>query len=92
MFVVESHDNTGLFRSARNDALRDFAAIPSHDLQDPLRKIIVFGDRLRTTGTFNQQGEDYLSRMKKATQRMQQFIQDLLVYSKVSYKNDKPSY
>lgn len=70
-----------------NDALRDFAAIASHDLQEPLRKIITFGDRLRSICTFGDQAEDYLGRMEKATHRMQNFIQDLLEYSRISNKS-----
>lgn len=69
-----------------NNALKDFAAIASHDLQEPLRKIIAFGDRLRSTCTLGEQGENYLGRMQKATHRMQDFIHDLLEYSKVSSK------
>lgn len=69
-----------------NDALRDFASIASHDLQEPLRKVISFGDRLRSVCVLGEQGEDYLGRMQKATQRMQSFICDLLEYSKVSHK------
>jgi light-regulated signal transduction histidine kinase (bacteriophytochrome) len=69
-----------------NNALRDFASIASHDLQEPLRKIIAFGDRLRSTCALGEQGENYLNRMQRATHRMQSFIHDLLEYSKVSAK------
>lgn len=67
-----------------NQALNDFAAIASHDLQEPLRKVAAFAERLREN--LNDQGLDYLERMLKATGRMQRFISDLLEYSRVAAK------
>lgn len=72
-----------------NKALDDFATIASHDLQEPLRKIIIFGDRLRSTCALDDKGKDYLDRMQKASERMQKFIYDLLEYSKIS-KTTRP--
>jgi len=70
-----------------NEELQDFAAIASHDLQEPLRKIIAFGDRLQAmVPDLCQQGNDYLERMQKAAQRMQRLIDDLLLYSRVTTK------
>jgi len=68
-----------------NEELSDFASIASHDLSEPLRKIITFGDRL--LGRMNQEdakGMDYLRRMRKAAMRMQELIDNLLGYSMVS--------
>src|SRR5262249_51173978 len=61
-----------------NAELQNFASVASHDLQEPLRKIQAFSDRLRTKcGAFlNEQGKDYLDRMQGAAQRMQVLIQD----------------
>jgi signal transduction histidine kinase len=71
-----------------NQSLQDFASIASHDLQEPLRKIITFGDRLRSKlSDVDEQGIDYMERMQKAAQRMQGFIDDLLLYSRVSSKS-----
>lgn len=70
-----------------NQALQEFAAIASHDLQEPLRKIITFGDRLKDgMPETNDRGLDYLDRMQNAAQRMQVFIEDLLRYSKITSK------
>lgn len=71
-----------------NDSLKDFAAIASHDLQEPLRKIVSFGDRLmKDYGLIiDERGRDYLDRMQIASQRMRNFIYDLLEYSKVASK------
>lgn len=69
-----------------NSELRDFASVASHDLQEPLRKIRAFSDRLRVkcAGALQEQGLDYLDRMQKAAGRMQTLIQDLLTLSHVT--------
>ena len=68
-----------------NEALKDFASIASHDLQEPLRKIILFSDRLQgTIPDLDERNHEYLERMQNAAQRMQQFINDLLLFSRVS--------
>jgi signal transduction histidine kinase/DNA-binding LacI/PurR family transcriptional regulator len=71
-----------------NEDLQQFAYIASHDLQEPLRKITVFGDRLRELekGKLAEQSLDYLERMRNAALRMQVFINDLLLYSRVTSK------
>lgn len=69
-----------------NQALQDFAAIASHDLQEPLRKILMFGDRLRRSvqGGLAEKAEDSLTRLLDAAQRMQALIDGLLRYSRVT--------
>jgi len=72
-----------------NADLRNFAHVASHDLQEPLRKITAFGERLRThsSGTLDTKGLDYLKRMTDASQRMQVLIADLLTFSRVSLQH-----
>jgi PAS domain S-box-containing protein len=71
-----------------NKELQDFASIASHDLQEPLRKIIILGDRLESTiQKSNEKGRDYLVRMQNSASKMQNFIQDLLQYTKVGTKD-----
>ncbi len=69
-----------------NRELQQFASVASHDLQEPLRKIIVFGSRLRDKAGdgLNSQARDYLDRMINAGQRMQSLINDLLAFSRVA--------
>jgi PAS domain S-box-containing protein len=71
-----------------NHELQSFAYIASHDLQEPLRKVIAFGDRLRTkeTNNLSEMGKDYLSRMQNAAIRMRNLIEDLLAFSRVTTK------
>lgn len=69
-----------------NAELEQFASIASHDLQEPLRKIRAFADRLRTKSAdaLTAEGRDYLSRMQNAATRMQTLIDDLLALSRVT--------
>jgi signal transduction histidine kinase len=71
-----------------NRDLQEFASVASHDLQEPLRKVLAFGERLVSglNGTLDERNQDYLNRMMNATRRMQTLINDLLQYSRVSTK------
>ncbi len=71
-----------------NKELQDFASVAAHDLQEPLRKIQSFSDRLRlkTGDSLSPDAADYLNRIQSSAERMQVLINDLLSYSRVTTK------
>lgn len=72
-------------RRSNND-LEAFAFVASHDLQEPLRKIRAFGDRLQQkfVPELGERGVDYVIRMQAAAERMATLINDLLSFSRVT--------
>lgn len=74
----------------RNQTLREFAYIASHDLQEPLRKISAFADLMREDyqEAVDETGEYYLERMQDAAERMSTLINDLLAYSRVTTQTE----
>jgi signal transduction histidine kinase len=75
-----------------NRELQSFAAVASHDLQEPLRKIEAFGDRLRVkySETLGEQGNDYLARILSSASRMRALIEGLLQFSRVTTRAQSP--
>ncbi|PJZ59237.1 PAS domain S-box protein [Leptospira barantonii] len=70
-----------------NADLEDFAFIASHDLQEPLRKIMAFGDRLlKKTSNLDSESVDYLQRMSSSAHRLSNLIEGLLSYSRIKSK------
>ncbi|MCT7994960.1 response regulator [Laspinema olomoucense] len=72
-----------------NTELEQFAGVASHDLQSPLQLIMGYADMLlwKYDSLLDEKGEHYLSEISKASQRMNQLIQDLLSYSRVRVGN-----
>ncbi|MET0394021.1 MAG: response regulator [Chitinophagaceae bacterium] len=66
-----------------NAELDQFAYVASHDLQEPLRKIMVFCDKLLTNNP-DEETERYLSKITRSAHRMQSLINDLLSFSRHS--------
>jgi PAS domain S-box-containing protein len=66
--------------------LESFTYIASHDLQEPLRKILQFGEHVKNHAAVqaNEDLKDYVQRMQNAAARMQTLINDLLAYSRIS--------
>ncbi|MBS1664383.1 MAG: response regulator [Bacteroidetes bacterium] len=72
---------------AANKDLDLFAFMASHDLQAPLRKVRMFSDRLLASPPgepLGKEGRLYLSRIQEVAKRMQDLINDILRFSKIS--------
>jgi signal transduction histidine kinase len=67
-----------------NADLEEFAYVASHDLQEPLRKIQYFSDRLKQMCSDNPASGPFIKRLEDATDRMRILIEDLLSYSRFS--------
>ena len=78
-------ENIGRLETANKD-LDLFAFMASHDLQAPLRKIRMFSDRLLAggEGMVGSEARLYLSRIQEVSRRMQDLINDILRFSKIS--------
>lgn len=86
--LLEEETRQRLELTRSNGELQQFAYIASHDLQEPLRKIQAFSNRLQEKcgESLSSQGRDYIERMHNAAERMQALINDLLVLSQITTK------
>ena len=76
--------------SRSNDELQQFAYVASHDLQEPLRKIITFSDKLlEHAEKIPTEGKIYIEKIASSSQRMTRLIDDLLNFSRISRSDRK---
>ena len=69
-----------------NANLEEFAHAASHDLQEPLRKIHFFTERLQQDlkGGLSPAQDSLFERITRASERMSRLVEDLLTYSRLS--------
>lgn len=73
-----------------NKLLETFAAAASHNMQDPLDKINMFGTRLfENEKNLSESGKHNLQRILFTVNNMRQLIADLIHYSKISFLEKK---
>jgi light-regulated signal transduction histidine kinase (bacteriophytochrome) len=73
-----------------NKELDQFAFIASHDLQEPLRKIRTFSNRIlsKYQSQLDEEGQLYIEKMQNASERMQTLINDILTFSKIAISKE----
>src|SRR5262245_15471035 len=84
--TTEQLHQTAAELTRSNRELEQFAYLASHDLQEPLRKIQSFGDRLKAKlgNQAFEEGREYIDRMQASAARMRRLIDDLLAYARLT--------
>lgn len=85
-YNISNEKEMALALERSNEQLREFAAIASHDLKEPLRKIGLFSNIIMTTDWDNlpQGAKLNLQKISDASIRMQKLIEGVLSYSAIN--------
>lgn len=77
-----------------NKELDRFAFMASHDLQEPIRKIRIFSNRIveKFYNELGDEGRTYIDKMQAACVRMQNLISDILAFSKIQVTKESLIY
>ncbi len=74
-----------------NESLRQFAFVASHDMKEPLRKIMMFSDLVLSNEKDNLSSKSvgYLQKMQSAGKNLYMLVEDILAYSLLETKEEK---
>ncbi|HZF64341.1 MAG TPA: PAS domain S-box protein, partial [Chitinophagaceae bacterium] len=84
--LAENLKQTNQELQRSNEDLQQFAHVASHDLKEPVRKVITFGDRLKRecANELSEKANTYLSKIESSAARMYSMIDGVLLYSSLS--------
>ncbi|GAA4330435.1 sensor histidine kinase [Flaviaesturariibacter amylovorans] len=72
-----------------NEELQQFASVASHDLKEPLRKIVLYADLLEEEhASLSGRGLQHLVRIKDGARRMRHLIEDILAWSSLNQREE----
>lgn len=74
-----------------NRELQQFAFIASHDLQEPVRKLLFYSDYLlnKYSDGMDEKGRNYLANIQSSSARMRNLIQDILLFSQIDKQESR---
>lgn len=86
----EKEKTKSLALERSNEDLEQFAFIASHDLREPLRKLMSFTQLLSSGryGSFDEKGQQFVAYIRDAAERMEALINSLLAYSRVTTQSN----
>jgi signal transduction histidine kinase len=67
-----------------NEELSSFTHVASHDMKEPLRKILAFAGRIEDAGFDREKSREYVQKIVSSASGLQRLIDDLLSYSHVA--------
>lgn len=72
-----------------NAELEQFASVASHDLQEPLRKVQMYSERILQNPKDEEAFHKYFPKIITASSRMSQLIKDILHYAQIGEGNEQ---
>ena len=82
--LAEELDKTNQHLKRVNEELEQYATIASHDLKEPLRKILITADTLIGQIDLSEKNKAMVLKIQEAGERMNQLIEDILELSSLS--------